>query len=113
MGGLTFHVRTPWGLMRGFVRRLAEIEAEELGERARQVAVEEAARELLGHVVVGCEEAEGDGQPAPWRADRLDELDAVVVAELLRRLAEPPKELGTGKGASGWPWCGPTHRASQ
>jgi hypothetical protein len=102
VGKLTFHVRTPWGLMRHYLHRLAEIEASAAGEKAREAAIEEATRELLTQIIVGWEGAyDADGQPLPWQPDLLDQLDAAVIAELLRRLAEPPAELGTKKDPPG------------
>jgi len=102
LGSARFLVRAPWGVMRGFVRRLAEIEATEMGQRAREAAVEDATRDLLARVIVGWEgPCDEQGRPLPWHADRLDELEPAAVAELVRRLAEPPEELGTGKGPSG------------
>lgn len=102
--GVNFRVRTPWGIMRAFARRLAEIEAAnagelgQRGERARELAAEEAAREMLGQVIVGWDGVEDDaGQPVEWSPERLDDLDAATVAELLRRLGERPGELGPGK----------------
>jgi hypothetical protein len=93
--GVTFHVRAAWGVMRAFTRRLAEIEAAELGERGREAAAEDAARELLGQIVVGWDRDEG------WSPERLDELDAATVAELLRRVGGRPEELGPKKDLSG------------
>ena len=93
--GVTFRVRATWGVMRAFARRLAEIEAAEMGERAREAAEEDAAREMLGQVVVGWDRDEA------WAEERLDELDAATVAELLRRIGERPEELGPKKDLSG------------
>ncbi len=94
--GVTFRVRAPWGVMRAFARRLADIEAAEMGERSREAAVEDAAREMLGQVVVGWE-----GVEDAWSPERLDDLDAATVAELLRRVGERPEELGPKKDLTG------------
>ncbi|MCD6350607.1 MAG: hypothetical protein J7M26_00700 [Armatimonadetes bacterium] len=102
IGELTFHVRTPWGLLRLFTRRLADIERSAMGDKEREAAVEEATRELLAQAVMGCEGLlNEDGAPVTWQPELLDELDAAVVAELVRRLAEPPEELGTKKEPTG------------
>lgn len=102
VGDITFLVRTPWGVMRQFIQRLAEIEASGMGERSAEAAVEQATRELLEVVVVGWEgPCDETGCPLAWRPERLDELDTAVVAELVRRIAEPPEELGTKKDGSG------------
>jgi hypothetical protein len=88
--------------MRAFTRRLAEIEAAEMGDKAREAAVEDAARELLGRVVAGWDGAlDDEGRPVPWAPERLDDLDAATVAELLRRAGERPEELGPKKELSG------------
>ena len=100
--GINFFVRTPWGVMRRFVRRLAEIESAEVGKQMRASRVEEATQELLAEVVVDWEgPADEHGHPIPWSAERLDDLDAATVAELVRKLAAPPEELGTKKDRSG------------
>jgi hypothetical protein len=102
VGDVTFLVRTPWGLMRRFTQQLAEIEAAALGDRAAEAAVEAAMRDLLAEVVVGWEgAADEEGRAVPWEPGRLDDLDAAVVAELVRRLGEPGSELGLPKGMSG------------
>ncbi|MCX7600056.1 MAG: hypothetical protein N2512_14505, partial [Armatimonadetes bacterium] len=77
VGQITFFVRTPWGLMRSFAARLAEIEAAGMGQRAREAAVEEATRELLAEVIEGWDGPRDDsGAPLPWSPERLDDLDA-------------------------------------
>lgn len=102
VGEITFYVRTPWGLMRRFAARLAEIEAAEMGQRAREAATEEATRELLAEVIVGWDGPRDEaGAPLPWQPERLDDLDAAVVAALVARLAEPPQELGIKKELTG------------
>jgi len=102
VGDITFFLRTPWGLMREFGRRLAEIEASDMGPRATEAAVEEASRELLQQVIVGWDgPRDEDGTPLPWSPERLDDLDAAVVAALLDKLAEPPEELGIKKELTG------------
>ncbi len=110
--GLEFRVRVPWGLMREFISELAEIEASGAGPRQREAMAEEAARRFLQRAIVDCRGLENArGRPVKWRPELVDELDAEVVAELLRRIAEPPGELGTKKGRSGWPLCGRMPRA--
>lgn len=102
VGGTVFLVRTPWWLMRRFTARLAEIEAADLGEKAREAAVEAATHEMLGEAVVGWEGVrDEEGRPAAWAAERLDDLDALDVAELVGKLAAPAEELVPGKGLSG------------
>lgn len=102
VGETTFFVRTPWGLMRRFAARLAEIEATMPGQRAREAAVEEATRDLLAEVIVGWDgPRDGAGAPLPWAPERLDDLDAAVVAALVAKLAEPPEELGIKKELTG------------
>ena len=88
--------------MRRFLSRLARIEAEQIGEKARQARVEEVVREMLAQVVVGWEGVTDEGGwPVQWRPELLDELDAAAVAELVRRIAEPAEELGIKKEVNG------------
>ena len=103
-GGITFYVRTPWAVVREYVRRLAEAEAVHSDAYARQAAIEDATGWFLAQVVVGWEGVTDEqGQPVAFAHERLGELDATVIAELLEKIAEPPEELVPKKGPNGWP----------
>jgi uncharacterized protein DUF5681 len=87
------------GLAGLVARALAEkIEAKENGRRLRMTKLEAAVKQLVNRAANGDQRATqfvfallaaDQGRPAPHTAERPSEADAIVVAELVRRLSRP------------------------
>ena len=104
VGEVTFLVRLPWKLVREYIARLARIECEAAGAYAFQEAAEMAAREFLVNVLVGWRGVvDDDGNQVDYAPEKLDELDAGMIAALLEKIAEPPEELRPKKAVNGEP----------
>ena len=93
VGPAVFFVRTPWAVVQQYISQLAEAEADG-GEYERQRRVEEATLAFLRRVIVGWRGVkDAEDRAVAFSPDKIEELDATVVAELLARLWEPPREL--------------------
>ncbi|MBC7288607.1 MAG: hypothetical protein H5T86_11325 [Armatimonadetes bacterium] len=101
VGETVFRVRVTWGRMRQYLREVAEAESADLSPAARELAIDEATRRFLADVVVGWDGPRDSDSAEEWRPDILDQFDPAVIAELVRKIAEPPEELGIKKGRSG------------
>jgi hypothetical protein len=89
------------GLGAVVARALGEkVEAKENGRRRRITKLEAAVKQLVNRAANGDQRAtqfvfalldDDQGRPAPRAAERPGEGDAIVVAELVRRLSRPPE----------------------